>query len=119
MDGNMFWLEDNSPIHRAHIVEDFFNLNFNANRIPAPSRSPDLNPIEQVWAEIKKRNNKKHFSNENELWNAVEQEWFNLGNNADFCLNLVHSLPNRLSQVINNRGDQHIIKLTFSVYYLS
>ena len=105
MNGNdMFWLEDSSPIHRAHIVQDFFNLNFNANRIPTPSRSLDLNSIEQVWAEIKKRNNKKHFSNENELWNAVEQEWLNLGNNADFCFNFVHSLPNRLRQVINNEG---------------
>lgn len=47
--GNIFFMHDNSPVHRATQVQEFIE----ENRIPMlnhPPMSPDLNPIENIWA---------------------------------------------------------------------
>ncbi|RPA92629.1 hypothetical protein L873DRAFT_1859594, partial [Choiromyces venosus 120613-1] len=56
-----FFQQDNSPIHRqdtctvhtASIVLDWFNIN-GIQLVEYPPYSPDLNPIEYVWVELKK-----------------------------------------------------------------
>ena len=45
--------QDNAPAHRAHITTDF--LNHNAVTTTAwPPLSPDINPIELLWAAMKR-----------------------------------------------------------------
>lgn len=44
---------DNYPMHTAKFVKMCFKDN-RVNVLEGPSRSPDLNPIENVWAELKK-----------------------------------------------------------------
>ena len=64
--GNQWVLqEDNSPIHTGKKASAW-KQEFVPNQIDRPSNSPDLNPIENPWAVMKKRL-KKRFSNTNEL----------------------------------------------------
>ena len=45
---------DNAPAHRANDVEDFVSEEKRLELIKLPPYSPDLNPIETVWREVKK-----------------------------------------------------------------
>ena len=73
--GNQWVLqEDNSPVHTGKAATAW-KCQFVPEQIDLPSNSPDLNPIENLWAVMKKRLLKKKFSNTNELKNGIMEVW--------------------------------------------
>ena len=41
-------LHDNHPIHKTHEIIEWLEIN-GIKTVPHPARSPDLNPIENIW----------------------------------------------------------------------
>ena len=64
--------------HIAHLSMNILQYN-NANTLPWPSRSPDLDPIEHVWDMLNRRIGENHhdhpFNSLQELENAFIIEW--------------------------------------------
>ena len=71
--------QDNAPIHSAKITKEWFKTNKIAT-MDWPANSPDLNPIENIWKQLKDniQSQKVFPKNVNELKVALKKEWENL-----------------------------------------
>ncbi len=66
-----------------------------------PSQSPDLNPIENLWRELKVRVAQRQTQNITALEEICMEEWAKIP--ATVCENLVKTYRKRLTSVIANK----------------
>ncbi len=66
------------------------------------AQSPDLNHIDNLWSILDKRLKDRTPSNEQELFQTLQDEWNVL--QIDQLTKLVDSMPNRCAKVIENGG---------------
>ncbi|KAI8116222.1 Transposable element Tcb1 transposase [Lucilia cuprina] len=93
--------QDNDPKHKSWTARNW--LLYNCPKVmETPAQSPDLNVIEHLWAELKKRVAKRKPKSIATLKEVVTEEWYNI--EPEFCKKLVESIPRRLEAVIRNRG---------------
>ncbi len=100
---DVIFQHDNDPKHTAKMTRECIErLEFAT--LDWPSQSPDLNPMEHIWVELKKRvaNREVPHRNIQELWDTVQEEWENIG--LDTCMNLIESMPRRIASVIEAKG---------------
>jgi len=95
--------QDNASIHMSAITRAFFNQH-SVRVLPWPARSPDLNPIENVWGLMVQRvyANGKSFSTRDELKVAISNAWENLS--LSYFNTLVMSMNKRCVAVLNGKG---------------
>jgi hypothetical protein len=69
-----------------------------------PSRSPDVNPIENMWGFLVRHLQKQRqiYRNRQELLTAITDAWHALP--QDYIRNLCLSMPNRLRKVLDAYG---------------
>jgi hypothetical protein len=101
--GRGWFQEDNARPHKAKVAVAFREQN-GLRSLPWPAQSPDLNPIENLWAEVKKslQKQKKQPSNLAELEKRVKKVWNGLP--KVLIENLVDSMPDRIQAVIAAKG---------------
>ena len=101
--------QDNSPIHTSQVTRRLFEAR-NIRVMDWPSNSPDLNPIENLWAILKKKVEKKvgiwlmkkKKLTITEFQAIIKQEWEGLDH--DLYLKLSYSMKNHIDQVIEQEG---------------
>lgn len=69
-----------------------------------PPQSPDLSPIENLWAILKRKLNQYDHPPNGviELWERIEEKWNEIS--KEDCLRLVESMPNRIKAVLKSKG---------------
>ena len=72
---NWWLLYDNDPRHKAQVPIQWLNENLVRRRIDFPPYSPDLNPIENLWAYLVPRVDKHFAKTEEQLKKAIQAEW--------------------------------------------
>lgn len=94
---------DNASIHNSKKTKEFLHSR-NIPLLDWPSRSPDLNPIENLWSILayKVFLHGRQYSDIMELKEAVNTEWKNI--DVGIIQNLINSMPKRLEDVITNNG---------------
>jgi len=95
--------QDNDPKHTSKKATKWFEDN-KIEVMAWPAQSPDINPIEHLWVDLKKALNKhpKPAKGVHELWERVVEEWNGIG--PETCQNLIESMPRRIQAVIRAKG---------------
>ena len=93
---------DNDTKHTARATQKWLNTHA-ITQLGWPPQSPDLNPMEHVWARFKNRvRSGPRLANKTALWERMEQEWWKI--EKSFCYNLIKSMPDRVKAVIQAKG---------------
>lgn len=95
--------QDNAAIHTSKFTKDWFETN-NLDVMEWPARSPDLNPIENLWGILARRvyANAKQFDTVVELTECILSEWDKIDRVT--CYNLVKSMTKRCATVLERQG---------------
>lgn len=98
-----WWLlHDNDPgRHKSQVLKAFMHNNY-IRQLDFPPYSPDLNPIENLWADMDKRMATTQADTKDELEKLVQQTW--AATAKDYCSKLALSMPKRIAQVIERAG---------------
>ncbi len=100
---NWIFMQDNAPIHSSRTTMAWL-AHRNIRVLPWPARSPDLNPIENVWAMMSRMvyAGGKQYDSIPELKVAISAAWANLS--GEYRQNLYNSMNNRVNEVVLQRG---------------
>jgi len=93
--------QDDDPKHTSRRAQRWLEANHVAT-LAWPAKSPDLNPIEHLWAIVKQRVCEgPPLGYVKELWERLERTWWDI---EHLCRQLVESMPARIEAVIEARG---------------
>jgi transposase len=95
---------DNDPKHTSTKAKKCLHEELQLTLLPWPSQSPDLNPIEHLWKELKKRlaGYETQAKSLAELWERIQLEWEKF--TEDDCNKLIESMPSRIRAVLRAKG---------------
>ncbi|GFW85008.1 transposable element Tcb2 transposase [Trichonephila clavipes] len=97
------FMEDNATCHRTLTVQDCLDSE-GIQRLVWPARSPDLNPIENVWDALGRQVAGRNYppTNKNTLIRALTEEWYKLPHQLQD--NVVQSMVRRVECCITLHG---------------
>ncbi|GFU65487.1 transposable element Tcb2 transposase [Trichonephila clavipes] len=97
------FMDDNATCHRTLAVQDCLDSE-GIQRLVWPARSPDLNPIENVWDALGRQVSGRNYppTNKNTLIHALTEEWDKLP--QQLLDNVVQSMVRRVECCITLHG---------------
>lgn len=95
------YMHDNDPKHTAARVKNWLQQQ-NIDVMPWPAQSPDINPIENLWIDVKKAVQEAKPSNVRQLWEVVKGAWSAI--TPERCQRLIESMPRRMEAILSNKG---------------
>lgn len=93
--------QDNDPKHTSRLLKNYF-IEKNITVLEWPSQSPDLNPIEHLWAYIKTRLKEKEITKKQQLIVAISEIWSSIP--KSITEKLVDSMGNRVISLYKAKG---------------
>ncbi|KAK4516069.1 uncharacterized protein ATC70_011030 [Mucor velutinosus] len=97
--------QDNDPKHTSNLVKDYLQEQ-SYQVMEWPPQSPDLNPIENMWALLERRLNEYETTTKgmNELYyEGVTEIWYDQMKPEE-CKKVIESMPQRIAAVIKAKG---------------
>lgn len=99
----ILYVHENSPEHTARAVTDWFYQHPEIYVIPWPSKSQDLNPMENLWGLMIEMWDKKSEKTGREVEQYCNEIW-EFVRGSEICSRLVGSMRARLQEVIESKG---------------
>ncbi|GBM40317.1 Transposable element Tc1 transposase [Araneus ventricosus] len=99
--GRFIFQQDNDPKHRSKHIQNWFSR-LHVTLLDWPSQSLDLNIIEGLWAELKRRLVGRNAKNADEKFSQIEKEWKKIP--LSFIQTFLDSMTRRFQAVIDVKG---------------
>nr|CCA23330.1 transposase putative [Albugo laibachii Nc14] len=99
----VWFVQDVAPAHRAKATKAVVK-ELGLDDLGHPPQSPDLNPIENLWAVMKRELHKNRASSIDDLEQKLGQIWYSI--DKALVHNIVMSIPGRLESVVKQNGGQ-------------
>jgi len=103
--GHWTYVQDNDPKHTSELTQDWLRTHVPEYITPeqwAP-RSPDLNPIENIWALVARQVSLRQPKTVDALKRAVRAAW-NEVMTEECCITMADSMEARLAKLRKVRG---------------
>jgi transposase len=97
----MVFQQDGASCHTAKLTRAFLSTT-GLTVLPWPANSPDLNPIENIWAILKQNVEKRAAKTKSDLIIVVQEEWDRLS--METIKKTIDTMEKRVTQVIQNQG---------------
>jgi transposase len=100
---DLIFQHDNDPKHTSQGTTKWL-IEHKIRVLPWPSSSPDMNPIEHVWAYLDQQLRSRPIlpTNREELWKALQEEWEQIP--IEFITKLYDSMPDRVNTLLKAKG---------------
>ena len=98
-----WFLQDSAPCHASKSTREFLSNN-HIRVLPWPGNSPDLNPIENLWLQMKLRVAQKEPTSYQDLIRKVSEVWV-METSREACEKLARSMPARIRATLANNGN--------------
>ena len=94
--------QDKATAHTAHSTTRFLEENGIAVVEGWPTKGDDINPMENLWAILDERLERKKFNTKKSMEAAVQRLWKNVDNLL--LHKLIDSVPDRLRRIVKSKG---------------
>jgi len=95
-------MQDNAPAHSAEFTKHWLKQNVK-EVLEHPPQSPDLNPIEMMWAIMKRQIEKENSRNLTELKLSIQAAWEKIDNETvKKCIDHIHFI---IQEIIKKKGE--------------
>ena len=101
---NAIWQEDNASPHKAKKVQEYLREE-NIDVLEWPPKSPDLSPIEIIWAYMKRELNKNYPSTKEQLRRRLPAVFKQVAT-PEVCRNLISSFSKRVNKCYCAEGNR-------------
>ena len=113
LDNNLLFQQDNASCHKSRKTLEALEVIFGDDKIWWPVNSPDLSPIETVWAILKQELSKKKNTTLDELRSNIIDIWCKFPN--ELCEKIISEFDEKIE--ICKKENGHIInKITLRKY---
>ncbi|GMF51537.1 unnamed protein product [Phytophthora fragariaefolia] len=91
--------QDNASIHESRFTKAHIEA-MGTKKLKWPAKSPDLNPIENVWGQLawSVYQGGRQFDSKDELKTQIVRSWTEI--NQKYLRDLVNTMPTRMTQVV-------------------
>ena len=105
----LFFMQDNARPHTSKETMKYIKDNADGyggvTLLPWPAHSPDLNPIELLWAIVQERLMQEQPKDMEELKDKLQDIWNNVS--VDLCRKLIVKFDERIKQISKTGGDRY------------
>ncbi len=98
-----YFQHDGAPCHMAKTVTKYLHDNNIPVIGPWPGSSPDLNPIENLWIQMKKKVAAGNPTSAAHLKELIRKVWVT-ETSLETCKHLARSMPSRIAKVLDAKG---------------